>query len=767
MVANFNTRYRIVDRLGFGGMGVVYRAEDLTLHRPVALKFLRPEITADQQARARFLREARIAAALNHPNTCTVYEVSEVDWPSDSTDREDAIGPGTPFIAMEFIEGETLADRLAKPWRPSFDEVLDAAIQVAEGLAEAHNQRIVHRDLKPHNVMITRRGRVKILDFGLAKPLDSERGPGETLTTSEVISADLGHISIVGTCGYMSPEQALGRAVDQRSDVFAFGIMLYEMVAGHRPFRADTARAVLAKIIEAEPEPLASASAKVSPELERIIRRCLRKRPEARYNDTRDLVVDLSELRARRRRGATPASAASLAVLPLINLSGEPADDFLADGMTDELISRLMKIRALRVSSRTSVMAYKAVNKPMRQIAEELGVDWIVEGAVLRSGPRIRITARVIDGRTEEHLWAERYEHDMRDVLRLQSEVAVEIAHQVQVTMTAPERDRLTNARPIDPEAYEAYLRGRFFWNKRTRDELKRAVHYFALAIERDPTYAPAHAGLGDSYALLSTTGYDALPPREAMPLAKRAAQDALRLDDTLAQAHASLAYVLLSYDWDWQNAGEEFARALDLDPAYATAHNWYGHCLFAQGRLNDAMEQMERARQLDPLSVPCNMGVGWALYYARKYDEAITQYRKTLEIAPDLPMVLYELGLAYQQKGLLDEARAVFEKAHSLSGGEPAAVMLLGQFHGLLGREKEARQELAKLEGIAKQRYVPALYTAFVHAGMSDNDAAFLWLEKAYEERTNYLIYLAVEPSLDKLRSDPRYPALVRRIGI
>jgi TolB-like protein/Flp pilus assembly protein TadD len=457
----------------------------------------------------------------------------------------------------------------------------------------------------------------------------------------------------------------------------------------------------------------------------------------------------------------------SLAVLPLVNLSHDQSQDFFADGMTDELISCLMKIDALRVASRTSVMAYKNTTKSLRQIAHELSVDWIVEGAVLHTGRRVRITAHLIDCATESQLWAETYEQDLSEILALQGEVARDIAGRIRVNVTAPEQSSMARSRPVDPEAYDAYLRGRYFWNKRGRDDLKRANAYFRSAIDSDPTYAPALAGLADTYALLSTIGFDVMPPREAMPRARAAAVRALEIDDTMCQAHASLGYVKLSYEWDWTGAEEQFKRSIACNQAYAVGHHWYGHCLFALGRLEDAAREMRCALELDPLSVPCNLGVGWSLYYARDYDGAIEQFRKTLEIAPNLPMVLYELGLAYQNKGSYDEALATFQKAYALSEGEPAAVMLLGHMYALIGRHTEARQEIARLEEMARQKYVPALYTAFVYAGERDANQAFVWFEKAYEERSNYLIYLAVEPSLDGLRSDSRYTALMRRVGV
>ena len=457
--------------------------------------------------------------------------------------------------------------------------------------------------------------------------------------------------------------------------------------------------------------------------------------------------------------------ARSLAVLPLANFSSNPDDDFFADGMTDELISHFMKIEALRVSSRTSVMVYKGVSKPLRQIARELDVNWVVEGTVLRVEGRVRITARLIDGATEEHLWAETYEKDLQGVLALQSEVASDIAREIRVKVSAPEKARLAKSRPVNPEAYQDYLRGRFFWNKRTTEGLLRARDYFREAIEKDPTYAPAHSGLGDAYAQMGSTGYDVMPPRESMPLAKAAAANALKIDDTLAEAHAALGYVALVYDWDWPAAEREFARAIELNPTYATAYQWRGELLMARARHEEATGAFQRALELDPLSVPCNLGLGWSYYFAKQYDLAIAQYRRTLEIAPNVPMALYGLGLAYQLKNLPLEGLSEFQKAHTFSGGEAAAVMLVGVTHALAGQKKAADGDLAGLRELAKLKYVPAVYFAFIYIALNDLDRAFEWLQKAYEERSSYLIFLKVQPALDRVRADPRYQRLLGEI--
>jgi TolB-like protein/Tfp pilus assembly protein PilF len=461
------------------------------------------------------------------------------------------------------------------------------------------------------------------------------------------------------------------------------------------------------------------------------------------------------------------APAGSLAVLPLANLSNDPAQDFFADGMTDELISYLMKLEALRVSSRTSVMAYKGVSKPLRQIAQELDARWVVEGTVLHFAGRVRITARLIEGVTEKHLWAETYEKDMRDVLALQSAVAGDIARAIRVKVSSPEKARLAQFRPVNPEAYQDYLRGRYFWNNRTADGLKRAREYFRQAIAKDPTYAPAHSGLADAYAVLGSTGYDVMPPREAMPLAKAAAANALQIDDALAEAHAALGYVTLVYDWDWRGAERALRRAIELNPGYASAHQWQGELLMGLNRPEEATQAFRRALDLDPLSIPCNLGLGWSYYFSHQYDLAIEQYRKTLEIAPNVPMALYGLGLSYHHKRLPEQGSIEFERALTFFRGEAAAVMLMGVAHALAGHRESAVKDLAELHELSRQKYVPAVYSAFIYVALNDLDHAFDYLHKACDERSSYMIFLNVQPSFESLRSDPRYPDLIQRVGL
>jgi len=784
--------YRILEQIGAGGMGVVYRAHDEQLDRIVALKMLPVGTLADEATRTRFRKEALALAKLDHPNVATIHEFGSQN--------------GVDFLVTAYIPGITLDTKLDSGALTE-SEVIFLGIQLAQGLAAAHQQGVIHRDLKPGNLRLTPDGRLKILDFGLARLIEPEYDE-ETLTAILTKSQE-----VAGTLPYMAPEQLRGQKADARTDIWAAGAVLFEMATGERPFKQQTAPALAADIIHKPPPAPRSLNADLSPGLEAIIAKCLEKEPDKRYQSANELAIELqrpqtanagvtsvatakSPFRWRRAviaaglavfcmlallfalnvggwrerllRGATQGPIESLAVLPLQNLSRDPEQDYFADGMTEELITDLSKIGSLRVISRTSMMHYKGTTKTLPEIAHELNVDAVVEGSVQRSGDKVRITAQLIYAPTDRHMWAESYEHDLRDILTLQSEVARAIASQIKIKVSPQEHAYLSSSRVINPDAYGAYLKGRYYWNQRTPEGLKKGQQHLQQAIDIDPNYALAYAGLADCYFVLAFSG--TLPASDPMPKARAAALKALQIDDTLAEAHASLAAVLENYDWKWTQAESEYRRALELNPNYSTGHQFYGGYLMNMGRYAEGIAEMKRAVELDPLSPIISTFLGRAYYYARQNDQAIEQYHRTFEIVPNFIVALSFLVQAYEQKGM-------YEEAITASG---TALLGVGQ-----SREKvtkittelrrvykasgprgywQKRLDFAKEE--SKQRPM-SLEIAHLHTRLGENEQAFAWLDKAYEEHDMWLSTLKADPKWDSLRSDPRFQDLLRRVGI
>ncbi|MBI4466217.1 MAG: protein kinase [Acidobacteria bacterium] len=787
MIGQTVSHYRILEKLGGGGMGVVYKAEDTNLGRYVALKFLPEEFAHDRQAVERFEREARAASAIDHPNICTIYEIGDHQ--------------GKAFISMQYLEGQTLKHRIAGQPLGS-DEVAKLGLQVAEALEAAHAKGIIHRDIKPANVFVTATGQAKVLDFGIAKLLRpvSEATATETLTQTGVAP---------GTLPYMAPEQLRGQVVDARADVYALGCVLYEMATGQRPFREELGPPLIDAILHQMPVAPRALNPRLVPELERIILKCLDKDADMRYQSARELKVDLCRLvtpaatvaaespqaRAWRRtvRRALPLAVImavtlltaaflwnlggvrerllgppgpprieSLAVLPLANLSGDPQQEYFADGMTEALITELSKISALSVISRTSVMRYKASDKPMPRIARELNVDGVLEGSVLREGNQVRITVQLIHGPTDKHLWAENYQRELRGVLALQSEVARAIAREIQVKVSPQEQARLAGGHQVNPEAYELYLKGRFHWNKRTEGDLQKSIAYFQQALEKDPDFAPAYAGIADSYNVLPIQG--SLPGAEAYPKARVAALRALEIDDTLTEAHAALAWVNWRYNWDWAGAESEFKRALELQPSSGHVHHWYALYLTVLNRTEEALREIKRARELDPLSLIINANVAWVYYYARQYDQALRECQKALEMDANFPQARTYLGLIYAAKGMHQEAIAEFQKAIALAGARPPSYLgALGYAYARAGNKAEAQKLLNEL---LEQKPVPLLPVAQIYAGLGQKQEALAWLERAYEVRGSSIEFINISPSVDPLRGDPRFQDLLRRMN-
>jgi serine/threonine protein kinase/tetratricopeptide (TPR) repeat protein len=773
--------YEIVRSIGSGGMGEVYRAKDHKLERDVALKVLKEEGASDPDRLERFEKEARAASALNHPNIVTIHDIG--------------MHRSAPFVVMELLEGRTLRETLSDGPLAT-EKVLELATQTADGLAKAHSAGIVHRDLKPENLMVTEDGFVKILDFGLAKllpdpaPLESEAPTAAKWETAPGV--------VMGTVGYMSPEQAGGRDVDHRSDQFAFGLILYEMVTGNRAFERDTAAQTLAAIIDEEPEPISEINPEVPERLQAIVKRCLAKDPKGRYDSTGDLAKDLKTALepapvrspARRRIAVAAAVAAilvialglnferlrdlflgaspshpieSLAVLPLENLSGDPEQEYFVDGMTDELIAQLAQIRALKVISRTSVIQYKGAKRPLPEIARELDVDAIVEGTVRRSEGRVRITAQLIEASTDRHLWARSYERDLNDILSLQNEVAGAIVEEIQVNLTSQEEKRLAPRPQLDAAAYEAYLRGRYHLNRRTEADFWKAIDYFEHATGIAPNYAPAYAGIADAFLLLNTYGSVSLSA--ALPRAKEAASRALEINEETAEAHTSLAYAKYK-EWDWPGSERSFKRAIELNPGYVQAHHWYGVLLSTLRRHDEAIAETRRALELDPLSLPVNRALGQRLLEARRYDESIEVVTKALEMDPRFLPALYTLAVAYLQNGMHDEAIETFETHREYSGDVTGGG--LGYAYAVAGRREDALRIAQQIRELGKTKYIAPTNIAVIYMALGDKDEALRLLEAEIENRTGgWPQTLNQQPCWDPLRSDPRFQDLLRRMNL
>jgi serine/threonine-protein kinase len=775
MIGTTLGRYRILDRLGEGGMGIVYRALDERLEREVAVKVLRHDLLRAEAARKRFRQEARALSRLNHPGIATLF-----DFDSER---------GTDFLVLEFVPGRTLAATLESGALPEA-RARSIALGIAEALEAAHEQGIVHRDLKPGNVMITPRGRVKVLDFGLARHAVT----AESAATLTMSGAD----DVAGTLPYMAPEQVAGGAVDPRTDLYALGAVLYEMIAGERAVPGDSLAAIVHRIVNVAPRPLREWKPGVSEEMVRVVERCLDKNPGRRFAGATALARALNELGRepalvdvaadpsagsalsggpRAAPGGRAASAEapalregagrirSLAVLPLENRSGDPEQEFFVDGMTDALIADLARIGALRVISRTSAMRFKGTRKPLPEIAQELKVDGIVEGSALRAGERVRITVQLVESATDRSLWSQSYERDLVDILALQSEVARAIAGEIRVRVTPEEQSRLARSAPVNPAAHVAYLKGRYTWNRYTTEAFQESLAHYREALEADPHYALAWAGLADSYEALANT--NVIPPGEGYPKAREAALKGLALDDSRAELHATLAYVSRFHDWDWPKAEREFLRALELNPGYAYGRVRYANLLSGLGRHGEAIAEAERALELDPQSLVVHVAVGDVMFYAREYERSIHYYGRSLEIEPGFESGHTDLARSLEHLGRHDEALAEFLKAQPLRDGRPPASPGLALFYARVGRRAEADALIAELTALSRRRFVSAYGMASYYAVTGDNERALEWLERAYEQRDGTLVWLKVHPRLDGLRGEPRFRELLARMKL
>jgi len=776
MIGKTISHYRILEKLGEGGMGVVYKAEDTKLKRTVALKFLPSELIRDPEAKERFIQEAQAASSLDHNSICTVHEISETD-------------DGQIFIAMACYEGETLKNKI-KRGPMDLNEAIRVAIQVGEGLAKAHAQGIVHRDIKPANIIATDDGVAKVLDFGLAKLVGQVR-----LTKTS---------STLGTVAYMSPEQARGDEVDSRTDIWSLGVVLYEMIAGRLPFKGEHEQAMMYSILNEEPLPLSSLRPDLSKDIQSVFGKALAKAREERYQHINEMVADLKscekkleavkatpEAAQRRRlrkflpylvagcgvlvvlvalviwwRIYTPREKpiTSLAVLPFRNLSADSEQEYFSDGMTEAIIKELSQIRALRVISRTSVMRYKNTEKMVPEIARELGVDAVVEGSVLRAGQDVRITAQLIAAHPEKHLWADDFTRTLENVLLLQSEVAQAIAREIKVAVTPGERERMARARVVDPEAHEAYLKGKYFLGKSMARDWNRSVEYFQQAIDKDSTFALAYAGMAEAYDNLGSMGI--LPPREAWPKVKAYTEKALTLDPALAEGILLIAEVKFGYDWDAKGAEEYYKRALELDPNLALAHFWYGFYLTSQGRFDEGIAEIKRAAHLDPLAAAMMNWVAFAYGLAGEYDSASVYLERAAEIDSSDASIYWTRGSLYLRQGKYAEAIEVAQKG--VSRGITPCLEDLAVAYALSGQTGKARESLSKLFERIGDGYYSPMAIARIYCALGDRERVFEYLEKAYRERDIVLVMPALaSPWCDFIKSDPRYHDLMKKVGL
>ena len=738
--------YEVEGLIGAGGMGEVYRGRDPRLGRAVAIKVLAPDLTADPEALARFRREARAIAALSHPNILAIHDLGEHE--------------GRVFAVMELLEGETLRDAIAAGPLP-LRRAAEIAIAIAEGLAAAHSRGIVHRDVKPENVFLAARGAVKLLDFGLARALSL--GPAGSGSGDRTLEGTVPGM-VLGTVHYMSPEQARGEAVDERSDIFSLGSVLYEMLTGEKAFPGVTTPEVLASILRDEPAALGQPD-RIPSETARVLRHVLEKTRAARYQSASDLSFELrSFISSAADVGPAPAAprdAGSLAILPFVNSSSDPELEYLSDGISESLMNALSQVPDLKVIARNSAFRYKGATADPAAVARILGVRSIVTGRVLQRGDRLSVSVELVDARENRHLWGEQYHRRVADLFEIQDEISRDIAGKLRSRLApaAPGIKRYTE----DVEAYRLYLRGRYYWNKRPQAEFSRALECYQQAIERDPTFALAFAGVADYYGSLGSWEFGGLPPREAFPLAKAAIERALALDDSIPEAHTSMGHLQLHYEWDASGAEKSFSRALALNPSHTNAHHYQSHLHLSCGRVAESLAASLRAIEIDPLDQILVAHLAWHYVFAREYDRAIEQCARTEEMGDSFWPYFFR-GCVREQKGDLDAALGQFIEANRRAPSSTFALTASAHVHGLAGRRGQA---LALRDELMGRRFVPAYDLAIIHLGLDEPEDALRSLEEAHAEQSTWMAYLGLDPRLDPLRREPRFQQLVRRVGL
>ncbi|NIM91173.1 MAG: protein kinase [Candidatus Aminicenantes bacterium] len=786
--STFAGRYQIIEELGKGGMGKVYKAVDKEIDGKVALKLIKPEIAADGKTIERFRNELKTARDIAHKNVCRMYHLAKHE--------------GTHYIVMEYVSGEDLKSFIRRSRQVTPGTAISIAKQVCEGLTEAHKLGTVHRDLKPQNIMIDKDGNARIMDFGIARSL-KEKG----ITGAGVM---------IGTPEYMSPEQVEAKEVDQRSDIYSLGVILYEMVTGRVPFEADTPFAIGVKHKSEAPKDPRELNTQIPEGLSIVILRCLEKDKAKRYQSADELHTELTNIEkgipfaekiVPERRPSTskeitvtfglrkllipalvvialvilgiviwqllpqkeavpePATKPSIAVLPFADLSPQKDQEYFCDGMANAIINALSNIKGLSVRARGSSFAFKGQQQDLQEIGKRLNVATVLDGTVQKAGNRVRLTAQLINVADESLLWSGQYDQELDNIFAIQDEITQAITDNLELKLLGGEKAKLTKRYTKDVQAFSLYSQGLYHWNRRTGEAMQKAIDYFEQAIEEDSTYALAYVGLADSYNLLSI--YSDVNPKESYPKAREAAEKALEIDETLGEAHNSLAYFKERYEWDFAGAEREFKRAIELSPNYATGHFWYGELLAIIGRFDEGIEEMKKALELDPISLIINASLGWAYRAAKKYDQAITQLHKTLEMDPNFLIGHFYLGMVHTEMKKYPEAIVELEKAKELSGGAAVALFGLGVAYAEAGKPDEAKRILEELEAISKERYVSPWGIGSVYAALGEKDKAFEFMQKAYEERDEQLIFYKIDPISDPVRSDPRFKELLNKIGL
>ena len=757
-------RFKVIQFLAMGGMGEVYEAEDLELHERIAIKLIRQEVLFRQSdASKRFKREIHLAKQVTHPNVCRIFDLFR--HPNAGPESGDDARSSLLFVTMELLKGETLGERLKRTGKMSMDEALPIVLQMASALQAAHEREILHRDFKPGNVFLvpprdSSGVRVVVTDFGLALGLNRDPRQ-ETLTP---ISVD----QLLGTPAYMSPEQIKSdRELTPSSDVYSFGLVMYQMVTGTIPFENDTPIVMVARRMN---DPLASPRL-FAPELNRtwesVILRCLDKDPHRRFRCAGEIALALSSKMSappRPRQGGKVFK--SLAVLPFMNASGATDVEYLSDGITETIINTLSRLPDLRVIARSTAFRYKAGDNDPQSVGRQLNVGTVLTGRVVQRGNTLNISTELVDVNTGWQLWGEHYKRTPEDILAVQEDIAQEISIKLRLKLSGDEKKKLAKRPTKSTQAYQLFLRGRFHWNKKTEPDIRRSIEYFNQAIGSDPTFAQAYVGLADAYATLGFFLIMSFPPKEVMPKAHAAVTRALEIDDSLAEAHASLGMITMRFEWDLQKALDSFRRSLELNPGCGPALQWSGECWAAIGKPEEAIKLLQQAQEFDPLSLTINAVLGGMLCFARKYELAIEQCQKTLEMDERFWPALKFLGISYLQRGNTKEATEVLERGVTDSGNNPIMIAALGHAYAIAGMRARAEELLAGLKNREPQGYVPSLCSAFIQMGLRDRDAAFAELEKALEERSGWLIFLRVDPRFDTLRIDPRFDLLLKRVG-